>query len=136
MPRTQSTPSTPVSLTERQEALLAKARQWNDARKVRALEQCKNYKMLPAGAILNRETGQMYHPERTVSRPNCPTGETHFGCDCEDFKGHVTRLRQQMTDASCGTPLECKHCHLRRLLAGQPIRVGSSVFTAKPAVLK
>jgi hypothetical protein len=117
------------SLAERQAALIAKANAWNDTRKVRALEQMNGYRLLPDGGILNRQTGEIYHPVRTIERP---TGPQHLGCDCEDFKGHVTRLRQAMSDAACSTALECKHCHLRRLLAGKTITVGNSRFTMKP----
>jgi hypothetical protein len=112
--------------------LIEKASKFDTDRRIRAVEQLANYKMLPGGVIVNRGNGELYHPTRYAVRAN---GVQVFAeCDCPDFVNHVAKIRAAMTAASCGTACCCKHHYLRMLLSGQAVRIGNSTFRAKQPV--
>jgi hypothetical protein len=111
--------------------LIEKAARFDTDRRVRAMTELLNYRMLP-GAVVNRESGEIYHPTRYGQRAN--GSEVFAERDCPDFTDRITKIRAAMTAASCGTACCCKHHYLRLLPSGQAVRVGNSVFTAKKTV--
>lgn len=101
------------------DALLTTATQVHHDRLLRAVAEFPKYRLLSNGDLLNTQTGDIYS---TVGKS---------GCTCADFTGRVAKLRERMTTEGVATPCCCKHHAIRRLLAGEAVKVGNSVFRAK-----
>jgi hypothetical protein len=100
--------------------LLESANKMHQSRMVRAVNEFNRYRLLnTSGDLLNRETGEIYTKVGTS------------GCSCPDFTGRVQKMRDALTDAGVATGCTCKHNGIRKLLSGQSVKVGNSVFTAK-----
>ncbi|MBA3305505.1 MAG: hypothetical protein H0U25_06220 [Thermoleophilaceae bacterium] len=127
--------------------LMEKAALWNGERVIRACEQLRAYRLLPTGALVSRETGEVYECEDVRQWPELPGAVVFIGCNCPDEEQRLRPLRAQLGRAGCGAPCHCKHHYLRLLLSGHSIRVhcdpaaplsapGWRTVRALPAVLK
>jgi hypothetical protein len=61
--------------------------------------------MLPGGVIVNRGSGELYHPARYAVRVSGAEVFAECACDCPAFtdriaKVHLAKVRAAMTEAS------------------------------------
>jgi hypothetical protein len=90
--------------------LIAQARALNAERTLRALAQADQWTREPDDALQHKTQAKRY----TVDPK---TG----ACSCPDCRQHILPLRGRMADASCGSPLACKHHYCRMLLRGETV---------------
>lgn len=106
-------------LTTDIDALLTAAANVDHARRIKAINEFPNYRIIGDGRLLNLKTGDIYQFE-AKSR-----------CSCPDYTGRIAPLRDRMRAAGAATSCCCKHWYVGRLLSGHSVQVGNSTFRAK-----
>ncbi len=110
---------TKTTATTDTDALLATAKTMDLKRRISAVNEFAGYRLLTGGDLLNLKTGDVY---QVIGRS---------GCSCPDFTGRVGPMRERMTAAGVATACCDKHFYIARLLRGQTVTIGNSVFRAK-----
>jgi hypothetical protein len=105
--------------------ILETAKKFDKARRVKAIQEFVNYRLMPNGDLINMKSGEIYN----ASQWNENKG--WVGCSCPDSKTRVQKMREALQSAGLVTTCSCKHRYIRQLLNGKEVRIGNSRFTAK-----
>lgn len=124
-PRTDARETPMQAPNDAQEAILAKAREMDAHRKIRAIFR------LPEWRLSDKDNGAtIIH--RTDIDPLTSEAKTYsdtsrlrngFDCNCADAGQWVRPMRAKVAALLCGTPVSCQHVHIRTLLRGGVVMV-------------